>query len=106
MIIKNGSISVKITIDGGLDADGNPVKYEGGYGSPIPCNFRQLKSAIERSYEGNIYIASSYEILIEMQDFPKYGVVMLLDDDENFIGDFIFVLPKKLKAVSATQILV
>ena len=86
MIIVNGTIQVLGKSGGGVDSNGDPIKSTQTSGNKIDCNFK-LKTDKKFSYDIGESKVSTYEILIDMQEFNATQIRMSNSRGDN-IGEF------------------
>lgn len=81
----NGTIQLKVKRGGGRDNNGNPIPVSYDWSDPTGCLFKRIKH--NQIYQEGKFDISSYEILIEMQDFQT-DRVRLIDNRNNVLGEF------------------
>lgn len=107
MIIQNGTIELKESRGAGLDYEtGHPVKAkEDSWGCPIPCQFIPSVNRMARTVNGEHYVQTSYEILIE--EHPICSEQLRLRDRRGgVIGEYSILSATPLEAVDEVRILV
>ena len=87
MVIANGTIQVYSVQGGGYDDSGNPVPVSESLGEPMPCNWRRNTYEKRGTYENGQFTASSYIILVDMQEFTPCRF-LLKDSRGNELGAY------------------
>lgn len=82
----NGTIQYKILSGGGLDENSEPIKSESTWSDPIRCLYKAVKHN-HSIYQQGKFTNSSYEILIESQEFVA-DMVNLTNDKNKMLGEF------------------
>lgn len=82
----NGTIQYKIISGGGRDNKGNPIPVSSSWCDPIDCLIRTVKHNHNIYHEGK-FEASSYEVLLELQDFGA-DMIKLTSNKGKVLGEF------------------
>jgi hypothetical protein len=82
----NGTIQYKVLSGGGLDENSEPIKSDSTWSDPICCLYKAVKHSHTIYQEGK-FTDSSYEILIESQEFEA-DMVKLTNNKNKILGEF------------------
>lgn len=82
----NGTIQYKIKSGGGMDPKGNPMPVTFTWCDPIDCSIKTLYHKHDIYREGK-FKNSSYEVLLETQDFEA-DLVRLTNIKGKVLGEF------------------
>nr|DAV93142.1 MAG TPA: hypothetical protein [Caudoviricetes sp.] len=82
----NGVIQYKILSGGGLDENSEPIQSDVSWSKPINCSYKAVKHN-HSIYQQGKFTDSSYEILIEIQEFEA-DTVKLTNDRNKMLGEF------------------
>ena len=85
-MIVHGFINI-ISQTSSLNENGNPIVSEAILGANILANIRTLKYDKKGSYTDGKFIQSSYEILIEMQEFEA-DTIKITTNRNLVLGEF------------------
>lgn len=99
MIIQNGTIEVKTKSGGGIDPQtGYPVKGNGQWGEPIPCQWLPNRNDRLGRVNGEHFTIASYVVLIDEQPFDAEQVRLRTLDGQD-LGEFSLMYAEPLDAV-------
>lgn len=82
----NGTIQYKIISGGGINKKGNPIPVSSTWCDPIDCLIKAVKHHHNIYHEGK-FESSSYEVLLETQDFEA-DLVRLTYKKGKVLGEF------------------
>jgi len=86
-MISNGSIYVLSVGGTSFDENGDPINASSVWIGPIECNIKPIRVNNKGKYIDGQFTQSSYEILVEMQDFEA-EIVSLVNNQEGALGEF------------------
>jgi hypothetical protein len=104
MIIVNGCILAKVMTGGELDADGFPTPTSVSWSEPFPCRVTTKRRNNLGEQNGNTFIESSYEVLVESWPFEVERVRLTQLGRE--LGEFSIIQTEILDSVNAIKIIV
>ena len=107
MIIRNGTIEMKLkTGGGGIDpATGHPVHAASEWSDSVPCQYNIVRHDYLAKSNGEPYRAASYEILVEGTSFD-HEQLRLTDMRGNKLGEFSVISVSEIQAVEQVKIIV
>lgn len=84
----NGTIQEVSLLEPGIDLEtGDPIDATTHEGNPVECLIKTIHKSNHGKYEGGTFTSSSYEVLIETQEYnPKR--VKLVNSRNEMLGEF------------------
>lgn len=100
----NGTLRYAIVTDGGLNEYGEEQGSTVSWSEPIPCSIKTLSDSRVGKYEDGEFRQASYQIMIELAEFP-YNRIRLERLDED-LGEHRIISAEPLSTVGRTKIIV
>lgn len=106
-MIVNGLLYTKSETIGStsFDTNGDPIKSESIWIEPIPCHIITVRKDEKGIYADGRFTQSTYEILIELQDYEA-KIVRIENDHGKNLGEFKVQNIEFLKYVGKVKITV
>ena len=100
----NGTLQYETIVGGGVNEYGEPIAAQSEWSEPIPCSIKTNSDNRRGRYEDGIFRIASFDILIELAEFPHNTVKLNRLGEE--LGEYQVLSAEPMTTVGRTKITV